>query len=392
MMKKYWSIIIIVTIIVATLATHYIQMASASNENYQVTFEKITGDERYINNLVIEGNIQSAMNYHYSPFLLSNGEMKAQSYSFYERPMSLMYKRMIDEHKSFMRGKILDANRFYEDEEQLIYVSVPDNVWELTVGDELTYKVDILNKADDSVQSFTVENKLESLANWIILQHIELIGNDLKLITNHSSGNSNEEVHLTTVDLKSKQVTSDNVIETINSDESIRTSINFYYEYNNLASEKYLVYGISEYDAKIERMNMLSQRFKMLNLETNEVEAFDVPKEMLADESRMVVRDHQFIRAGINDGKIIVNRYNLGHKEWMEPFVLEAPYEVLPLALFYIQSKNDKLYISAQAAEGQLLFIIDPESGATLYSGLIKPVLGQHNFALAMTQFYEKLD
>lgn len=41
MMKKYWSLIIIVTVIVATLATHYIQMASASNNEYQVTFEKI---------------------------------------------------------------------------------------------------------------------------------------------------------------------------------------------------------------------------------------------------------------------------------------------------------------------------------------------------------------
>lgn len=391
-MKKYWSLIVIVTVIVATLATHYIQVASASNKNYQVTFEKIAGDEGYVNNLIIEGNIQSAMNYHYSPFLLSNGEMKVQSYSAYERPISLMYKQMIDKHKSFMRGKILDANRFYEDAEQLIYVRVPDNVWELTVGDDLTYKVDILNKADDSVQSFTVESKLESTANWINLLHIEILGNDLKLVTNHSSGNGKEEVHLTTIDPRSKQVKSDHVIETINSNEATQTSISFYNEYNNLASENYLVYGISEFDEKFQRMNILSQRFKMLNLETNEVEAFDVPKEMLADESRMVVRDHQFIRAGINDGKIIVNRYNLGYKEWMEPFVLEAPYEVMPLALFTMQTTNDKLYITAQAAEGQLLFIIDPESGATLYSGLIKPVSGQQNFALSMTYFYEELD
>ncbi|WP_274309830.1 hypothetical protein [Solibacillus daqui] len=391
-MKKYWSLIVIVTVIVATLATHYIQVASASNNNYRVTFEKITGDERYVNNLAIEGNIQRASNYHYSPFLITNGEMKAQRYSFYERPTSLMYKQLIDEHKSFMRGKVLDANRFYEDEEQLIYVSVPENVWELAVGDNLTYKVDILNKADDSVQSFTVESILKSPANWIILQHIEILGNDLKLVMNHASEMSNEEVHLTTIDLKSKQVTSDTIIEKIHSDEAIRTSINFYSEYNNLASEKYLVYGISEYDANLNQYKVLSQRFKVLNLETNEVQAFDVPKEMLADESRMVVRDHQFIRAGINDGKIIVNRYNLGHKEWGEPFSLDAPYEVLPLALFNMQWTNDKLYISAQAAEGQLLFIIDAESGETLYSGLIKPISEQHNFALAISQVYEELD
>jgi len=398
MMKKYWSLIIIAVVLVATLATHYIQMASASNNEYQVTFEKIAGDERYVNNLVIEGSIDNGGNFQYLPFVLSNGKMKAQSYSFYERPMSLMYKRMIDEHKSFMRGKTLDADRFYEDEEQLVYVSVPDNVWELAVGNDLTYEVDILNKADDSVQSFTVENKLESPANWIRLVHIDIIGNDLKIVTNHSNGNGNEKAYLTTINLKSQQVTSNNMIEmiyneeAIQSQESIRMSINFYGDYNNITSEKYLVYGLSEYDTRFGQMNMLSQKFKVLDLETNEIEPFDIPKEMFADETRMFVRDHQFICASIIDGKVIVNRYNLGQKQWLEPLALDASYEILPLALFNMQMTNDKLYITAQAAEGQLLFIIDPESAATLYSGLIKPASGQQKFPLAMDRFYEELD
>lgn len=398
MMKKYWSLIIIVTVIVATLATHYIQMASASNNEYQVTFEKIAGDERYVNNLVIEGNIDNGGNYRYIPVVFSNGKMKAQSYSFYERPISLMYKRMIDEHKSFMRGKPFDINRFYEDEELLVYMSVPDNIWELAVGDDLIYEVDILNKADDSVQSFTVKSKLEAAANWIRLEHIDIIGNELKFVANLSNGNGNEKAYLTTVDMKSQQVTSNTMIEmiyseeAIQSQESIQMSINFYGDYNNITSEKYLVYGLSEYDTRFGQMNMLSQQFKVLDLETNEVEPFDLPKEILADERRMFVRDHQFICASIIDGKVIVNRYNLGQKQWLEPLTLDAPYEILPLALFNMQMTNDKLYITAQAAEGQLLFIIDSESGATLYSGLIKPASEQQKFTLAMDRFYEELD
>ena len=57
-----------------------------------------------------------------------------------------------------------------------------------------------------------------------------------------------------------------------------------------------------------------------------------------------------------------------------------------------MQMTEETLYIAAQAAEGQLLFIIDPESGATLYSGLIKPASGQQKLKLAMDRFYEELD
>lgn len=75
----------------------------------------------------------------------------------------------------------------------------------------------------------------------------------------------------------------------------------------------------------------------------------------VADERRMFVRDHQFICASIIDGQIIVNRYNLGQKQWLEPLTLDAPYEILPLALFNMQMTNDKLYITAQAAEASAI-------------------------------------
>ena len=54
-MKKYWQLLLIAVVIIATISVHYIQVAKASGQSYQVTFEKISGDDKYIDSLTMEG-------------------------------------------------------------------------------------------------------------------------------------------------------------------------------------------------------------------------------------------------------------------------------------------------------------------------------------------------
>ena len=107
----------------------------------------------------------------------------------------------------------------------------PDDIWQVAPGDDLPYAIEILNKSDNSVTAFTVNNKLVQQTQWITLERVQLVGNELKLISKYVKTMGNEEIHLLIVDLKSKQLKNDIVIETIQSTNSIQKNMGFYYEY-----------------------------------------------------------------------------------------------------------------------------------------------------------------
>lgn len=388
-MKKYGALLIVLVIIIATLGTHYALLASASNKN-AVTFEMLSGDERYLDELIIEGYVDSTD--YYSRVLIKDGETKHLQNSVFDRQMGLTYERLIDAHKGFMRGKILNANHYYEDEERLIYVKEPDDIWQLAPGDDLPYAIEILNKSDNSVTAFTVNNKLVQPAQWITLEQVKLIGNELKLVSKYVKAMGNEEVHLLIIDLKSKQLKNDIVIETVQSNDKINKNIGFYYQYYHLGPVKYLVHHVSEYKVRSEQAKLLSQQFKALDLATNEVTEIEMPEQIFGDEYRIVVLGHQLIAATIIDGAVVINRYNIGQQQWLAPITLEAPSKVLERVIFNLQILNDKLYVIAQVAEGQLLTIVDAESGESLYSGLVKSATDQPNFTFSVSNFHENLE
>ena len=236
-MKKYKALLIVLAVIVATLSTHYALLASASNKN-AVIFETLSGDDRYLSELIIEGYVDSA--HYYSRVKIQDGETKHLRNSLFDQNAGLAYERLMDDYKDFMRGKLLRVSHYYEDDEQLIYVKEPDNIWQLTPGDDLPYKVDILNKSDNSVTSFTVNNKLAKETEWITLERVLLAGNELKLVSNYAQALGDQEVHLLTIDMKNKQLKDDFILEKIEHNDQIRKDLGFYNDYAYTGHEKCL--------------------------------------------------------------------------------------------------------------------------------------------------------
>lgn len=388
-MKKYKALLIVLAVIVATLSTHYALLASASNKN-AVIFETLSGDDRYLSELIIEGYVDSA--HYYSRVQIQDGETKHLRNSLFDQNAGLAYERLMDDYKDFMRGKLLRVSHYYEDDEQLIYVKEPDNIWQLTPGDDLPYKVDILNKSDNSVTSFTVNNKLAKETEWITLERVLLAGNELKLVSNYAQALGDQEVHLLTIDMKNKQLKDDFILEKIEHNDQIRKDLGFYNDYSYTGHEKYLAYQVSEHEARSEQVKPLAQQFMVLNLVTNEVTELDIPEQMLGDEHRIVVSGHELIIATIIDGSVVINRYNIGQDEWLTPITLQAPSKVFERTFFHLQVLNDKLYVLAQVAEGQLLTVVDAESGESLYSAIVKSAVNQPLFTFSVERYHEKVE
>ena len=62
-MKKYWQLLLIAVVIIATISVHYIQVAKASGQSYKLLFEKISGDDKYIDSLMMEGYFDTINSY-----------------------------------------------------------------------------------------------------------------------------------------------------------------------------------------------------------------------------------------------------------------------------------------------------------------------------------------
>ena len=57
-MKKYWQFLLIAGVTVITLSVHYIQVVNAKNNDFKFTFNNISGDDSYLDSLVIEANVE----------------------------------------------------------------------------------------------------------------------------------------------------------------------------------------------------------------------------------------------------------------------------------------------------------------------------------------------
>lgn len=380
-MKKYWQLLVMGVVIVATVSVHYIQVASATKLKSDFTFEKVSGDEKYLDPLIIEASYSKG--YQYGTILISKDETTLVERSFYQQ-VPFTFQKLVDNHKSFMRGKSYDADSFYEDEAQLIYAKGSDQTGDLEK--KITYTIDVLNKEENTSTQFPVQLELNKEFDWIWINHIAVFNNELRLITTHVQNDGITEIHLVQIDMNKQQLLNDTLLDSTSNDESIE----FFNDYYNLAKEEYAVYSINTYD-KEEIYKITSQQYKLLNIETNEIMPIDLPKDMVGINRKGFVDNGYFVVSILKDKDMVLNRYNIAQQQWLDPVSVPIPFNVKNyLDNPYDQAMNGKFYTMNEVDKGYLLQIIAIEEGKLLYSGLIPKNADTQNYYISVNYIHEK--
>src|SRR5690625_4527308 len=125
-MKKYIKSLIIITVIVVSFGTYYITSAITFNNMPRIEIETVSGDESLVEDLILDGAY--SVDELYEPFQIEDLTTTyfrdlntIEMFSGYFNPT---YKRLVDEHRSFMRGKYVDRSNFYEDDEHLVVANL----------------------------------------------------------------------------------------------------------------------------------------------------------------------------------------------------------------------------------------------------------------------------
>lgn len=385
-MKKYWQLLVIAGIIVATISVHYIQVVNATKQNFDFTFENISGDDKYIDSLVIEANLENGM-VHHSVIIDKDETMLLDRYQFEYIPAQ--FQQLIDKHKNFMRGKEFNTTNYFEDDNKIIYVEEPSGTWNLSEGDTYSYQIDLLNKADNKKVSFEVQSELKNKFNWITIMNIAVVNNEMKLLVRQIKNNGDEEVYVIIIDLKNQQLLSESLVDSVTNDENTRTSIDLHNSYYNLAQEKYNVYSLTSYDPEKEGFNIIARQVHMLNMETNEVTPLPLPEGVDDEMQNAVVDNNYFIPVYISETDTMIYRYNIGQQRWLDPIIVPHPVAITDPSSNNIGAQNGKLYVMNETEKGNILQIIDIESGTILYEGILSANDEKQNYHIWASRFYE---
>ncbi|AMO86549.1 hypothetical protein B857_02009 [Solibacillus isronensis B3W22] len=385
-MKKYWQLLLIAGIIVVTFTVHYIQVVNAKDKEYDFTFEKISGDDKYIDSLMFETSVEYGIGYN---LLLISKDESTLIESIHNRTVPIRFQRLIDEHKSFMRGKAFIENNYFEDDMKLIYMNEPEEGWKIKEGDTYSYEVDILDKVKDEKTSFTIESQLKNRYNWVFYNDITVIDNELKLIVKQMDNDGSEKMYQVIIDLKKQQLLSETLLEEATTDDTTRRSIDSYNSYSNLGHEKYHVYSINSFDLKSPEQDIFSRQFSALNTETNEITDIQLPEGLDQNMQSIEVDDNYLVIAYSTKEEIVIYRYNIGQQRWLEPITVPYSEKVLIPELNSTATLNGKFYVMTEVNSDFILKIFDIEQGTLLYEGKLINNNVEQKYYIHITDVYE---
>ena len=103
-----------------------------------------------------------------------------------------------------------------------------------------------------------------------------------------------------------------------------------------------------------------------------------------------VVDNNYFVISNRENANLVLYRYNIGQKRWLEPVTVMEPVKVLNKDSYTIQATNGKIYLFNEVDQGYLLQISDIENNQLLYEGILTKADNKQKFNLSIYHFYER--
>ncbi|MGE7608702.1 hypothetical protein ACQKML_19030 [Peribacillus frigoritolerans] len=216
-MKRYLCSVIIGMVVILSIGTYYVKVASSASSLPKYTFKTLEGSDKELDPVIINATLQKGSNFYESLTIESNTTTYVSERSYLENltgRQDHLIERLVKEHRSFMRGKD-SISSLYEDDDFLAYAWVNSNI---TNNGKMEAKFDIglLEKKDEEETSFQIELPNQGRNMNIDVRDVQLVHSKLQVLTMNDVNSNNEkqtkEVHLYTIDVANKKVLSDKTL------------------------------------------------------------------------------------------------------------------------------------------------------------------------------------
>ncbi|MCK1985570.1 MULTISPECIES: hypothetical protein [Peribacillus] len=381
-MKRYLCSIIIGMVVILSIGTYYVKVASSASSLPKYTFKTLEGSDKELDPVIINATLQNGSNFYEPLTIESNTTTYASERSYLENltgRQDHLIERLVKEHRSFMRGKD-SISSLYEDDDFLAYAWVNSDI---TNNGKMEAKFDIglLEKKDEEETSFQIELPNQGRIMNIDVRDVQLVHSKLQVLTMNDVNSNNEkqtkEVHLYTIDVANKKVLNDKTLvsETFTDPNQVDFEMPIDVapsQPNNMVLIS-LMKGVNHEDGfkeKLKESKLLSYNYETETLET-------VKKGSLSlDMARSGYADGKNLYAvELKSGKYRIKTFDLSSRKLTSDTELDiaANKEEQYAAAF----KNGRVYflLNGMNQEGLLtykpakLLIADIKTGKTLYKG-----------------------
>ncbi|CAN7526132.1 hypothetical protein LJR015_005179 [Peribacillus frigoritolerans] len=216
-MKRYLCSIIIGMVVILSIGTYYVKVASSASSLPKYTFKTLEGSDKELDRVIINATLQKGSNFYEPLTIESNTTTYASERSYLENltgRQNQQIETLVKEHRSFMRGKD-SISSLYEDDDFLAYAWV-NSKYTKSGNMEAEFDIGLLEKKDEEETSFQIELPHQERIMSVDVRDVQLVHSKLQVLTMNDVNSNNEkqtkEVHLYTVDVANKKVLSDKTL------------------------------------------------------------------------------------------------------------------------------------------------------------------------------------
>ncbi|WP_413305978.1 hypothetical protein AA0X95_04820 [Bacillus sp. 1P10SD] len=380
-MKRYWKIITLSIVTVLIIGTFYIQSSLAAEQNTTIDFEKVSGNEEEINDLLLSGDYVVG-NLNQSLQITNKETINLTNQSFFQRLTRVnngpIIKKLINQYRSFMRGKELNPAAFYEDEKLVAYANIID-----PDSRDASIDVDFFNKKSEETTSIQLDVPKNETYSWMDVVDVQVIAGNLKVITRGFQTKGGSDLNVYTINIAEQKLVKNEVIYTTPPVENGGSDLFVMNDDNSIKPEKYLLLKLDVYGEQPAQDNgemgseagpqVVSNEVMVYDLETNQLEKIGVPDEMLGSINNLAAVSQSSIYIPSQTAKgIEVNTYDIKNQKWGTKLTIEIVQNKNGESSPYMKLIYDKLYIIQATPTGHTIQIRDLKTGKSLYEGKLK--------------------
>ncbi|MFB5934979.1 hypothetical protein ACE8FZ_17030 [Peribacillus frigoritolerans] len=216
-MKRYLCSIIIGMVVILSIGTYYVKVASSASSLPKYMFKTLEGSDKELDPVIINASLQNGSNFYEPLTIESNTTTYASERSYLENLTGRQgheIERLVKEHRSFMRGRD-SISSLYEDDDFLAYARV-NSEYTKSGNMEAEFDIGLLEKKDEEETSFQIELPNQGRIMNADVRDVQLVHSKLQVLTMNDVNSNNEkqtkEVHLYTIDVANKKVLSDKTL------------------------------------------------------------------------------------------------------------------------------------------------------------------------------------
>ncbi|WP_414839484.1 hypothetical protein [Carnobacterium sp. TMP28] len=403
-MKRYWKLSTFILMIILTIGIFYLKPLFSYDEYPDFTMETIKGDSTEIKNLTLRGyyspdtKLQSDSDAMYSEktFSLSHNQVRYDKKQSFFSQLSYLddfspLNRLQKEHKTFIRGKNLQFQNFFEDDSFIVYVNLDQEYLDKRAGKRF-FDIRLLNKKTDEELSYKIILPEKGEYQYVGIQKIQIINSGLSVVTRNDPSQTNEqdyrenlpEYHVYQLDLSNQKVATDHLIsfeENSSFNELTRVELLsetqldqtaddlvFYLTYNQSIDE---IDELTSLDSSSETIDYELAHYK---ISTNESKKIPLLKEFSTLNSAVISDKKTLYSYFFIDKTLTLSTTSLNKPDESSRLLIDLP--VSEDSIEWKSIKNNKLYLVSATTESPLkkkLSIYHLTDGELIYEGSIEP-------------------